>query len=174
MDSKHIEQLLEKYWNCDTSLEEEQYLREYFRGDVPESMNEVAQVFRYFDKQQKQQVNSPDFDATVKKKIRQHRPEGKVVRMFSSYGRIAAGLLVVVAATYFVRQEVRKAYPPEIADTYSDPKLALEETKKALMMISKGFNKAQREANKIKAFNEAEVKIQGKPLEESKENETKI
>jgi hypothetical protein len=174
MDSKHIEQLLEKYWNCDTSLEEEQYLREYFRGDVPESMKEVAEVFRYFDKQQKQQVNSPDFDAAIRKQIKQHRPEGKVIRMFYSYGRIAAGLLVVVAATYFVRQEVRKAYPPEIADTYSDPKLALEETKKALMMISKGFNKAQREANKIKAFNEAEVKIQGKPLEESKENETKI
>jgi len=171
MDSKHIEQLLEKYWNCDTSLEEEQQLREYFRGHVPESMKEVAQVFQYFDSQQKEQVN-PEFDAVVKKKIRQ--PEGKVVRLFQNYARIAAGLLVVVAATYFVRQEVRKAYPPEIADTYSDPKLALEETKKALMMISKGFNKAQREANKIKAFNEAEVKIQGKTLEESEENEKKI
>jgi hypothetical protein len=174
MDSKHIEQLLEKYWNCETSLEEEQYLREYFRSQVPESMKEVAVVFQYFDKQQKQQVNSQDFDAAVKEKIKQHRPAGKIVNMFSSYGRIAAGLLVVVAATYFVRQEVRKAYPPEVADTYSDPRLALEETKKALMMISKGFNKAQREASKIKAFNEAEVKIQGKSLEESKDNETKI
>jgi len=174
MDSKHIEHLLEKYWNCDTSLEEEQHLREYFRGDVPEPMKEVAEVFRYFDKQQKQQVNSPDFDAVVKKKIRQHRPEGKLVKMFYSYGRIAAGLLVVVAATYFVRQEVRKAYPPEIADTYSDPKLALEETKKALMMISKGFNRAQKEAGKIKVFNEAEEKIQGKALHETKEKESKI
>ncbi len=80
--------------------------------------------------------------------------------MVFNFARIAAGLLVVITATYFVRQEVRKAYPPEIADTYSDPKLALEETKKALMMISKGFNKAQREAGKIKVFNEAEEKLQ--------------
>ena len=27
MDSKQIEQLLEKYWNCETSLEEERVLR---------------------------------------------------------------------------------------------------------------------------------------------------
>lgn len=174
MDSKHIEKLLEKYWNCDTSLEEEKELREYFRGSVPENMNEVAAMFRYFDSQQKQQLNSPDFDAALKKKIKQHRPEGRGVKLVSFYGRIAAGLLVVVAATYFVRQEVRKAYPPEIADTYSDPKLALEETKKALLMISKGFNKAQKEAGKIKVFNEAEEKIQGKVLDEVKKTDGQI
>ncbi len=174
MDSKHIETLLEKYWNCETSLEEEQQLREYYRGDVPESMKEVAHLFQYFDSQQKQQVNNPEFDDAVKKKIKQHQPDGKVVRLFQNYGRIAAGLAVVVAATYFVRQEVRKAYPPEVADTYSDPKLALEETKKALLMISKGFSKAQKAAGKVKVFNEAEVKIQGKVLDDPKEKNTKI
>jgi hypothetical protein len=174
MDSKQIEHLLEKYWNCDTSLEEEQQLRQHFRGEVPESMKEVADVFRYFDQQQKQQVDHSDFDLVVKRKIKQHRPDGKVIKLVYNYGRIAAGLVVVVAATYFVRQEVHKAYPQEIADTYSDPKLALEETKKALMMISKSFNKAQKEAGRIKVFNEAEEKIQGKSLDESKDQGTKI
>jgi hypothetical protein len=69
-----------------------------------------------------------------------------------------------VAAGYFVRQEVRKAYPPEAEDTYSDPRVALEETKKALMMISNSFNKAKKEAGKIKMFNEAEQKIQRKEV----------
>jgi hypothetical protein len=174
MDSKQIEQLLEKYWNCDTSLEEEQQLRAHFRGEVPESMKEVANLFRYFDEQQKQQVEHSDFDAVVKTKIKQHRPDSKVIKLFYNYGRIAAGLAVVVAATYFVRQEVRKAYPAEITDTYSDPRLALEETKKALLMISKSFNKAQKEVGKIKVFNEAEEKIQGKSLDETKNPTTKI
>lgn len=173
MDSKQIESLLEKYWNCNTSLEEEQSLRDYFRGPVPESMNEVAQMFRYFESQRKQELNSPDFDSTITRKIKQSKPHSNVVRLAYFYGRIAAGLLVVVAATYFVRQEVRKAYPPEIADTYSDPKLALEETKRALMMISKGFNKAQHEAGKIKVFNEAEEKIQG-TLPDTKEVDGQI
>jgi hypothetical protein len=160
MDSKQLEQLLEKYWNCETSLEEEKQLRDYFQGEVPESLKETADLFRYFETQQAKSVGGSDFDVAVIKKIKHQKPEGKSVSLFVNYARIAAGLIVVVTATYFVRQEVRKAYPPEIVDTYSDPKLALEETKKALMMISKGFNKAQKEAGKIKAFNEAEEKLQ--------------
>ena len=36
MDSKYIEQLLERYWQCETSLEEEAQLRTFFmEGDVP-------------------------------------------------------------------------------------------------------------------------------------------
>jgi len=160
MDSKQLEQLLEKYWSCETSLEEERMLREHFRGDVPENLKDTAELFRYFETQQTKSIGGSDFDGVVIKKIKQSKLEGKSAKMIFNYARIAAGLLVVVTATYFVRQEVRKAYPPEVVDTYSDPKLALEETKKALMMISKGFNKAQKEAGKIKAFNEAEEKLQ--------------
>lgn len=159
MDSKQLNLLLEKYWNCDTSLEEEQQLREYFRGNVSENVKETADLFRYFESQQKQQVGGAGFDEAVRKKIRQHQPQGKSRRMLFNYARIAAGLLVVVTASYFVRTEIRKAYSPEVVDTYSDPKLALEETKRALMMISKGFNKAQKEAGRIKVFNDAEEKL---------------
>lgn len=160
MDSNKLEHLLEKYWSCDTSLEEEQLLRDYFRGEVPDNLKDTADLFRYFETQQSKSAGGPEFDAAVIKKIKHQQPAGKSFSMIFNYARIAAGLIVVVTATYFVRQEVRKAYPPEIVDTYSDPKLALEETKKALMMISKGFNKAQKEAGKIKAFNEAEEKLQ--------------
>jgi hypothetical protein len=169
MDSKQIEQLLEKYWNCETSLEEEQQLRAFFRGSVPENLRETADLFRYFDWQKEQKITSPNFDKEVKVIIDRNAPRGKGISLVVNYARIAAGLLVVVTATYFVREEIRKAYPPEVADTYSDPKLALEETKKALMMISKGLNKAQKEAEKIKVFHEAETKIQGKDLEMTEE-----
>ena len=163
MDSKQIEQLLEKYWSCETSLEEEQQLRDYFlREDIPLQWKEASELFRYFQHQKKDQLTGPAFDEEVLRKVQGVKPAGKVVRMFYNYGRIAAGLLVVVAAAHFVRQEIRKSYPPEVADTYSDPKLAFEETKRALMMISKGFGKAQKETKKINLFNEAERKIQGK------------
>ncbi len=160
MDSKQLEQLLEKYWNCETSLEDEKQLREHFRGEVPENLKETADLFRYFEAQQSQSVEALDFDAALIKKIKKQQPAGRSIKMIFNYARIAAGIIVVVTATYFVRQEVRKAYPPEIVDTYSDPKLALEETKRALLIISKGFNKAQKEAGKIKVFNEAEEKLQ--------------
>ncbi len=168
MDSLELTNLLEKYWSCETSLEEEQKLKDYFRGEVPEALKETAELFRYFEQQQNMTVKQ-SFDAEVKKKI-VTKPAGRSASMYFNLARIAAGLVVVVAAGYFVREEVRKAYPTQNEDTFSDPKLALEETKKALMMISNSFNKAHKEAGKINLFNEAEEKIQGKRVGEKKVN----
>jgi hypothetical protein len=169
MDSKHIEQLLDKYWKCETSLEEEQQLRTYFTGEnLPPKWKETAELFRYFEHQKKDALTDHPFDGQVMKKIRAAEPRGKVIKLIYNVARIAAGLLVVAVATFLVRQEIRKSYPPEVVDTYSDPKLAFEETKKALMMISKGFGHAQKETRKINLFNEAEQKVEGKK-EEKKE-----
>ena len=163
MDSKQLEQLLEKYWSCETSLEEEQQLRDYFRGQtVPESQKDAAELFRFLDTEKNKSLNE-NFESHVTKHLHKRR-EGKVISMvtFANIVRIAAGILVVVVATYFIRQEVRKSYPKELQDTYTDPQMAFEETKKALMMISGSFGKAKREAGKMKVFNDAEKKIQSK------------
>jgi hypothetical protein len=166
MDSNLIEQLLEKYWMAETSLEEEQQLRDFFQGkEVPESMKATAEMFRFFDAEKNKSLNE-NFEHAVTKQLRKRRG-GKVISMsFTNISRIAAGILVVVAATYFIRQEVRKSYPQELQDTYSDPEMAFEETKKALMMISSSFGKAKHEAGKMKVFNDAEKKIQSKGKEE--------
>ena len=181
MDSNKMDELLQKYWNAETSLEEEQQLRAFFASlpaetyakagePVPESLKETASLFRYFELQKKMGVDDVSFDHDLKKKL--HKG-GKVISIsLPQVARIAAGLLVVVAATFFVREEIRKAYPEEPEDTYSDPKVAFEETKKALMMISKSFNKAQKEASKINVFNEATDKIQ-KGHSETKETDKK-
>ena len=51
MDSD-IKRLLERYWECETSLEEEQELRDYFnKNEVPEDWKETALLFKYFDSQ---------------------------------------------------------------------------------------------------------------------------
>jgi len=169
MDSNQINELLEKYWNCETSLEEEQTLRSYFNGqDIPESLKSTAALFQYFEREKTKSLDT-SFDEKFRNRFRDsHKmrtlPLVKIMR-------IAAGVLVGVAAIFFIRQEVRKSYPPEIAETYSDPKLALEETKRALMMISNSFNKAEQGAEQIKRFNEAETKIQGKDQPESAKKE---
>ena len=159
MDSR-IEELLDKYWKCETSLEEEKELRSFFNeNEVPDELKETSLLFRYFEDQKKQTVNEARFDKRVKAKTSEEK-RGKVVKMFFTSAKIAAGVVVLIAASYLVREEIRKSYPEEIVDTYSDPQLAFEETKKALMMISKTFGKAKEEAGKIKVFNEAENLIQ--------------
>lgn len=161
MDSERIKSLLEKYWNCETSLEEENELREFFTSaDIPAEMKETAALFQYFEAEKKRTVGE-NFEHDVTKQLRQRRG-GKVVSMvsFQNIARIAAGIAVVVVATYFIRQEIRKSYPKELQDTYTDPQMAFEETKKALMMISNSFGKAKKEAEKMKMLNEAERKVQ--------------
>ena len=50
MDYKYIEQLLERYWECQTTLEEEAILRNFFRQeDVPASLLPYRQFFNEQD-----------------------------------------------------------------------------------------------------------------------------
>ena len=58
MDFKYIEQLLERYWQCETSLEEEAQLRAFFKeNDVPEHLLRYKDLFVYQQLQQEEQLS---------------------------------------------------------------------------------------------------------------------
>ncbi len=163
MDSSAMKELLDKYWNCETTLAEEEALRTYFRnGNFPEEWKETAVLFQYFEENKKKSLSDISFENELMKKVHVGTEQGKVKRLFHNSMRIAAGLLVVIVATWFIRTEVRQSTPQEVVDTYDDPKLAFEETKKALMMISRSFGTAEEHAKKINMFNEAQEEIQKK------------
>jgi len=160
MDFKDKEALLEKYWKCETTLEEEKQLREYFGGnDIPDQWKDTASLFRYFEEAKKKSLNDLAFEGQVMRKVDSPK-KSKMAKLVYNAMRIAAGLAVVIAATWFVRREVRETIPQEVVDTYDDPKLAFEETKKALLMISKSFGTAEEHTRKINMFNEAQEEIQ--------------
>lgn len=65
MDCKQIEQLLERYWQCETSLEEEAQLRAFFSGsEVPEHLLRYKDLFVYQQAQQEVSLGE-DFDERV-------------------------------------------------------------------------------------------------------------
>jgi len=160
MDSEIIKQLLEKYWNCQTTVDEERQLCQYFTSDnVAPELSHVAELFRYFN-EEKSKKSDVNFAMKVTKRFQ--KPE--VARTTSlttikSVFRIAAGIFVLVVATILIRNEIQKTYPKEIIDTYVDPKLAFEETKKALFLIAESFGKAKNEASKIIMFEKAEETV---------------
>ncbi len=157
MDYNQLETLIKKYWDCETSLEEEERLREWFRThEVPERFKDTAKLFSYFD-EQKQKATGDRFDKEIVAKVTS--PGGKGISLWQTTLKIAAGIAVVAAAIFFVRQEIQEK--PDMA-TIEDPQKALEETKKALMMISKGFSTAEEQAKKINVLNEAEDKVKEK------------
>ncbi len=170
MDSDKLDALLQRYWNCETTLEEEQLLRDYFsRQPVQDKYQEAAALFQYLEKQRSQQLK-PVFDSNLKVRLRQPQgATGRIRFLVFNAMRIAAGVAVLLAAVYLVRQEIRHENPVAMEDTYTDPEQAFEETKKALMMISKGFGNAEQQVKKISVFNRAQEKVQGQPTELTKE-----
>ena len=79
MDYKYIEQLLERYWNCETSLEEEQILRSFFRQkEVPAHLLRYKQLFAYQDVEKEKGLGD-DFDTRILTRI--ERPVVKAQRL---------------------------------------------------------------------------------------------
>jgi hypothetical protein len=164
MDSSQLNALVAKYWKGETTLAEEKELREYFSTqDVPEELRETAMLFKYFQEEGKLQLASPKFDEQVINALPREKRKIDTRRWLYNSMRIAAGLLVFTVASYFVRDEIKKSSPQIIVDTYDDPQLAFEEAKRALKMISNGFNTAETQARKINLFNEAKQEIQRDP-----------
>lgn len=65
MDYKYIEQLIEKYWACETSCEEEQILRFFFRQkEIPSHLMRYKSLFVYQSEEKEIKLGS-DFDKKI-------------------------------------------------------------------------------------------------------------
>ena len=61
MDYKYISQLLDCYWQCETSLEEEEILRAFFsQKDVPVELSKYRALFAYAQNEVKDDVLGAD------------------------------------------------------------------------------------------------------------------
>lgn len=79
MDYKYIEQLLEKYWNCETSIEEEQILRSFFhQKEVPAHLLRYKSLFAYQEAEKEVKLGD-DFDSRILAEI--ERPVVKARRL---------------------------------------------------------------------------------------------
>lgn len=66
MDYKYINQLLELYWSCKTTLEEEEILRTFFSQiDIPEEFEKYRPLFLYEQVERKTNVLGNDFDEKI-------------------------------------------------------------------------------------------------------------
>lgn len=134
-----IRALLEKYWQAETSLEEEQRLREYFRGtSVDPSLEAFRAAFGYFGEPVSASL-SPDFDERLLARV-----QAPVRRMYHRGMMYAAA--AVVAICLVVQLSPRPAAPAHsaaMADTYQDPAQAFAAVQQALREVSTRMNKGQ-------------------------------
>ena len=80
MDYKYIEQLLERYWQCETTLQEEAILRSFFsQDDVPAELQHYKALFT----QPKAELGD-DFDARILAMVGQEsESKAKIVTLTS-------------------------------------------------------------------------------------------
>ena len=95
MDYKYIEQLLERYWQGETTLQEENILRSFFsQQDIPEHLQKYKAFFTY----EKEEPLGDDFDTRILEMIGEGEPKAKTVTMISRLTPLfkAAAIVAIV------------------------------------------------------------------------------
>ncbi|QHS59515.1 hypothetical protein [Chitinophaga agri] len=165
MEFNRIRELLDRYWDGTSSLEEEEVLRNFFstdRKDLPADLKEVQPLFGYFAAEADIPVPAfPDIATLIAQ-----APPKRVVRTMAwhHWMKYAAILLMAVGVGYSARQfqirhETVLAERSMEEDTYDDPKEAFAATQKALALLSRNLNKGTSQVQKLSYFNEAAEKI---------------
>lgn len=131
-----IDKLLEKYWNGETSLEEEKVIKLHFKSNP--ALNNESHYFRYLANQKS--VKYQGSKMTSNKKA-----------WLSAAATITIG--VITAALVF--NDANK--DPFAID---DPKEALKATREALMMIGSELNQGQNHTLELTKFNKAQEELQ--------------
>ncbi|GAB6983046.1 hypothetical protein [Prevotella dentasini] len=83
MDYKYIEQLLERYWRCETSLQEEEILRSFFsQENVPADLLPYQSLFAYAASLKTEDVLGDDFDQKILNMIEEEKPvKARIITM---------------------------------------------------------------------------------------------
>jgi hypothetical protein len=167
MDYNTAKKLLEKYWNCETSLEEENRLRTYFdQEDLPSDLQKFKALFRFYTEERKKEVKE-DFDKKIFNRIkRNQKPPAQ--RFLNTIYKVAAAILLILS--FFVIHErfiqVKDQAKRVVEDTFGDPEKALEETKKVLYFVSEKLNKGKEEASRLYKFKKAEEVVRNSNYKE--------
>ncbi|MEQ8241075.1 MAG: hypothetical protein RIA69_17800 [Cyclobacteriaceae bacterium] len=134
MESR-IDRLLRKYWNGESTLDEEKELKQYFQA---------------------KSGSEPYFDQIVQAREVQNKVGFKYpVRNVRKWYALAASVALLISVSlFFLKEEHANEY---IVD---DPKEAYEVTRKALLMISDGLNEGTQYTAEIKRLNKAQEFIQ--------------
>lgn len=138
MELQRIKTLLDKYYQGETTLEEERLLKEYFSKNSPSDIDLADKYLVDFFLASKTQI-PVDLNEQLDNLI-ENEWERETKLRFSTIlkwaGTVAAVLIVALGILYYQNREK----PVVLADSYQDPQEAYEETKKVLLFISNKMN----------------------------------
>ncbi|MFV5699847.1 hypothetical protein ACM55H_15915 [Flavobacterium sp. ZT3R17] len=135
MELNKIEILLEKYFQGETSIAEENELRNYFSSpDVAQHLEQYKPMFGYFSLPKEQMLKQE----TPLLSIPKFRDGDK--KRYIAWLSIAASVVVLLGIGTYMFYNYDTVNKKEDLGTYDDPEVALRETQKALALLSNHVN----------------------------------
>ncbi|OOG76080.1 hypothetical protein [Flavobacterium sp. A45] len=127
MEFNKMESLLEKYFEGETSIAEENELKDYFSSsNVAPHLEQYRPLFGYFTEAKEQKFTNNLPLVSKKRKV--------------AWLSIAASIIVMLSIGTYSYFEVNTVDENRELGTYDDPEEALEATQKALAMLSDNVN----------------------------------
>jgi len=146
MELDRIEELLEKYFEAETSIAEEKELKDYFASsDVAQHLEQYKPIFGYAV-----QAKQEQFTATVPLKTKK--------RFNAVWLSVAASVVVLLGVALFTFNQYNQPQSQDLG-TIDDPEIAFRETQKALDMISEHVNKGIGSMSYINEYEQSKNKI---------------
>ena len=140
MELDKIEILIEKYFQGETSIAEENELKNYFSSsDVAQHLEQYQPIFGYFS-QAKLHRFTPEIPLQSKKRN-------------VAWISIAASVVILLSVGTFTYFNDNTANANQDLGTYKSPELALQETQKVLAMLSNHVNVGVESVQYIEEFN---------------------
>lgn len=154
MDYKYIEQLLERYWQAETSIEEEEILRTFFnQKDVPAELAQYRALFAYEQQTKKEERLGDDFDSKILSMIGNEEPVKARLIPISQRLMPLFKAAAVVAIIVTLGNAAQLSFSPREADddinyanykdTYQNPSEAYDKVENALQLVSEGISQVQ-------------------------------
>jgi len=129
MDYKYIEQLIEKYWACETSCEEEQILRSFFhQKEIPSHLMRYKSLFVYQSEEKEIKLGS-DFDKKILAQIEKPVVMAKHIsfsRRFMPLFKAAVLMIFLFSMGSIVKHSVGESKHDQYRDNAYDPQVAYE------------------------------------------------
>ena len=135
MNEEELKKLIQKYYSGESTEEEENALRAFFRkNDVPRGYEAEKVIFGHYDDSESIPEPSHDFEAQILAAIDASEKKGSIRRFIFPALSAAAGILILFGAYFFFTVKT------ETKDTFTDPKIAYLETVKILHQVSSQLN----------------------------------
>ena len=164
MKKEEVKILLEKYFEGETSLQEEILLSEYFNGEnVDTELTSYRPMFQFFKVEKDVKLSSAATDNILKISKNESKivelstsQKGSGARSIGLWWRAAAAIMVLGVSTFLISKQFDKGNSKCVAqdcrvkiyDENDDPQKALEEVEAALKLVSKKMRKGTDETTK--------------------------